>query len=81
MKFKIGDRVEITRYNYGNSRIDIGQKAKIISINDDHIGLKFEENVKGHTCDGKCLYGYGWFVNVNHIKRIKPLSWKEEMKR
>lgn len=32
------------------------------------IGVKWDKNVSGHDCDGRCEYGFGWWVDATSIE-------------
>lgn len=44
--FKVGDRIICSAPNYG------GLKGRIIAKGDKKIGVEFEEDIAGHSCDG-----------------------------
>lgn len=80
-KFKIGDKVVVTAHN-GNISNPIVYSKDLFNlvgtICDVHrsywsdestsYGVKFEEYIDGHNCDGNCEYGYGQNVNENYLK-------------
>jgi len=69
-KFKVGDRVVCTGEHDSNKRI-VNQAGTIKEIGGYLIGVVFDEDVNGHSCGGKCKYGYGWYV-PEHL--LKPIS-------
>lgn len=70
----VGDKVECVRDSPdNNSSITIGMQGVICIIVDSspHIGVRWNEEVdRGHSCQGACSRGYGWFVAPSDIKRI-----------
>lgn len=80
-KFKIGDKVIVAAHKdemecpYVFSTKDPFNLTGIIcsvhftwSNVSTSYGVKFEENIGGHDCDGACEYGYGQNINENYLK-------------
>ena len=58
---KVGQRV-LCRKEYGTI---------IELINSDKVGIKFDKKRSiYHSCNGRCEFGYGWYVNSVDITRI-----------
>lgn len=72
--FNVGDRVECIRDSPDNNgSISVGMQGVICTIvynTSPHIGVRWDEEVGGHDCQGECSNGYGWFVTASDIKRI-----------
>ena len=34
------------------------------------IGVEFDERANGHSCDGKCKYGHGWWVSADGLQPL-----------
>lgn len=72
-KFKIGDRVKcigITIKGYGK----LGTVRKI----GGSVGVEFDENVDGHTLDGCCKDGHGWWIGSPSLELVTESKPKEE---
>lgn len=80
-KFKIGDKVIVAAHKdemecpYVSSTKDPFNLTGIIcsvhfawSNGNTSYGVKFEENIGGHDCDGACEYGYGQNINEKYLK-------------
>jgi hypothetical protein len=72
MEFKVGDRILCVETRYK------GKRGKIVHINDDLLGVAFDEVVfSGHDCNRHCEYGHGKyllkrrFILENINKRIE----------
>ena len=69
--FQVGDLVIAAKdYPQYNDNIRKGQDGVIchIDIEDDMIGVDWEFDVAGHSCDGHCPNGYGWYVKAEEIE-------------
>lgn len=60
MAFKIGDRVKT---EYGTGKI-------IADPVSDSPGVEHDENIKGHSCQGKGKGGYCYWISKGDIKKI-----------
>ena len=73
--FKVGDKIEITgNYDGGNGKIEEGMIGKICKFNKEYnsVGIEFDENIQGHSCDGNCEDYHGYYVGYDGIKLIEP---------
>jgi hypothetical protein len=64
-KFKVGDRVKCigtTIKGYG--------KVGTVRRTGDSVGVEFDENVDGHTLDGCCEKGYGWWIKSSDLELV-----------
>ena len=73
-KFKEGDRVKciqegITGY---------GKVGTVLIGGDTGVGVKFDENVNGHSLDGMCSNGYGWWIRFCDLELVTDSKPKEE---
>lgn len=68
--FCAGDRVEaIDRVRVNGKYIEIGDTGTVCCGNFiGSIGVSWDALYAGHSCDGRCKYGTGWYVNPNCIK-------------
>ena len=72
-KFKIDDRVKcigIPARGYGK----VGTVRQI----GGSVGVEFDENVDGHTLDGCCKDGHGWWVGSPGLELVTESKPKEE---
>lgn len=81
--FHIGDRVYACVANPDdNCMINIGDYGTVCDIgnNGRRIAVKWDDYVNGHDCDGKCDYGYGWWVDSTCIEldEFSDVEIKEE---
>ncbi len=65
-KFKVGDRVTYRCQGYGPD----GQSGTVKIIkgrNDQPYGVGFDEAFSGHTIDGFCKDGHGWWCDEDYL--------------
>lgn len=70
-RFHIGDRVCASKGRPdGNDSISAGDAGTVCIIGKGgaRIGVKWDKNVSGHDCDGRCEYGFGWWVDATSIE-------------
>jgi len=72
-KFKIGDRVK----GIGAQSKCYGKLGTIRQIGGS-VGVEFDENVDGHTLDGCCKNGHGWWVGSPGLELVTESKPKEE---
>ena len=75
MVFHVGDRVCcVVDYPSNNLSIRLGMTGTVcyLSNGDPSIGVVWEQNISGHDCNGRCPYGFGWYVQEYEIE-IVPL--------
>jgi hypothetical protein len=86
-KFNIGDRVVAIDVYDGNEKI-VGVSGNIISIRDNgNCAVEFDEYVGGHSLEGRCEDGYGWYVTQSCLDHLQdyliqlapPMSYDEVM--
>lgn len=67
--FEIGDRVcSIVDHPDDNQYIVIGSKGTVVYIDYNLIFVEWDDNVYGHTCDGRAKDGHGWNVEQFQIE-------------
>jgi hypothetical protein len=76
-KFRKGDRVYARWDNpSGNRYIQAGDTGTVVDIDtykgdpEHQIGIRWDEEIKGHNCDGYCEPGHGWYVRAKAIEFI-----------
>lgn len=74
-KFKVGDRV-IGIGTFDCTVID-GLYGTVLGDKSPHgnYPIEFDENIGGHSCEGRCKGGHGWYVPHNHLKLANE-NWK-----
>jgi len=84
--FQVGDRVIVIadRLASGNRSIcrgDIGTVCHIPGVfyNKEHgetylVGIRFDECVSGHDCEGACEFGHGWYIRDYEISRLVDIE-------
>lgn len=80
-KFKIGDRVKVNLISLGNEEWR-GKKGTVVDFKDDGdlVGIDFDEKGIGHTLDGKCKDGHGWWMEPKHFNKIGTGNIRDELK-
>ena len=78
-EFKVGDRVVGIGRVCGYSIDGVSGIIKGFDSSWNTIGVEFDKNVDGHTLDGLCIGGYGYWVNKESIKLL-PRTKDEEIK-
>lgn len=64
-KFQTGDRIRAT-VTVGAEEVN-DAVGTIIDIDFHDYAVRFDEYIGGHTCDGLCEDGYGWWVYEEHM--------------
>ena len=84
--FQVGDRVIVTADHLASTNRSIcrGDVATVCNIrgafyDKEHgetylVGIRFDENVYGHDCEGTCEFGYGWYVRDYEISRLVDIE-------
>ena len=72
MKFKVGDVVScLVDHPDNNSEIWAGTTGVVVAVRADgyRLGVKWDISVKsGHSCEGACEDGYGWWIDSNNVE-------------
>lgn len=69
MQFKVGDIVKTIKNI--DSKITKGMIGKIVEITDEiRLGIEFNENIQGHSLNGKVKYNHGWYCRQEYITKI-----------
>lgn len=70
-ELKIGDRVEVTCKEINGNPL-LGEVGTIINISERGImSIEFDNDIDGHSCGGNGKYGYCWYVNKEHLKKVE----------
>lgn len=77
MKFKIGDRVECIKvHDYGPNVGEKGEIKKIPSSGMFNPGVRFDNSFdSGHSLEGDCKDGHGWFLPEDNLKLIVQVKF------
>lgn len=72
--FKVGDRVRCVE-SFGNDKI-VGKLGTIIAkgIASDTWGVFFDKYINGHSLDGACEAGYGWWIPAGMLVKNSDKS-------
>lgn len=76
--FNIGDRVR-TKTLTGKKLS--GLTGTVVDMENDWIGVKFDVNISnkyglGHSCEGWCEYGYGYYIYEKELELIEETPLK-----
>ncbi len=79
--FEIGDRVHLlVDHPYNNPDLSFGETGTVCAIIAHSVGVRWDKKIYvGHTCDGFCEDGYGWWVRsrdiqlLNKIQELNPI--------
>ena len=71
MDFIIGDRVLCTSMYDGNYSVK-DAVGTVITVKDasGRYGVEFDEYVKGHDIQGRCEYGYGYWIDSELLEPL-----------
>ena len=61
-EFKVGDRVRYIVEGGAGTRIRVGDTGTVCVVYKSYIGVEWDRNVGGHSCQGKARVGHGWNV-------------------
>lgn len=62
--FKVGDRVKCIHRDIKG----YGKVGTVVKNGDTSCGVKFDEAIGGHSLDGTCENGYGWWIDSNNLE-------------
>lgn len=71
MEFNVGDRVRAARDLTG--MLIEGMLGTVISSGDDErwVGVRWDDNIYSHSCDGLCEEGHGWWSFTNDLIKVE----------
>jgi len=69
-KFNIRDKVRCLVAFEGNKKIKGAEGIVVDTSVSARPGVNFKKDVGGHTCDHRCRYGYGWYVDPSCLHLI-----------
>ena len=79
MGFHIGQRVTTAACKSGTI-VHIFYDTSFGETPREYCGVAFDEYVSGHSCDGRCEYGYGWYmpsIDLIPIDSCKSIGLEE----
>lgn len=80
-KFQVGDRVVVVN-DQNNALLNIGDVGTICYVRDEfstNLGVESDRPSKGHSCDGRCRKGHGWWVPRRHLELIEEETVEDEL--
>lgn len=73
-KFKIGDRVQCIN----KSMPGYLKTGTVRETGEGNVGVEFDEYMSGHTLQGQCKNGYGWYIEPKDLDIVLSTKPKEE---
>lgn len=69
--FKIGDRVRCVE-SFANADT-VGELGTIVAKGNTQgmYGVAFDKYIHGHSLDGKCTSGYGWWIPEDMLEKVR----------
>ncbi|MGM9663667.1 MAG: hypothetical protein ACI3XF_02385 [Eubacteriales bacterium] len=62
----------------GGSYDTEGMAGTVVTSDKRYYGVKFDENVDGHSLEGRCPYGYGLWVHSENLSPLHPIKKASE---
>ena len=72
---KVGDRVKCIKKA---ERVEVGMLGTITKVTATIFGIEWDDGIAGHSCDGTCENGKGWFVNKKNVSKAEITDWRNE---
>lgn len=76
--FEVGDRVQyVSKEPYAGNEKIIGKFGTVVDTTELYcryarrIGVEFDEDVNGHSCDGKGMKNHCWNVPISMVEKVK----------
>ncbi len=66
--FKVGDRVRCVE-SFANADT-VGELGTIVAKGSDSWGVAFDKYINGHSLDGECEAGYGWWIPEDMLEKV-----------
>lgn len=77
-EFKVGDRVRYIIEGGNGARIRVGDTGTVCEVGKSCIGVEWDRNVGGHSCQGKAKIGHGWNVMRECLELLNGASEPED---
>ena len=68
---KIGMRVKVTKIVSDSEKV-LGKTGTVVKMHlrGNSFGIEFDKEIVGHSCDGTCKSGHGWFVFPEALEEV-----------
>ena len=76
-EFKIGDRVELVGENW-NMNINVGDVGTVVANSGLFIGVDFDRDTDGHSCDGRGRLGHCWNIPCEDLEKLEEAEEEVE---
>lgn len=76
-EFKIGDRVELVGENW-NMNINVGDVGTVVANSGLFIGVDFDRDTGGHSCDGRGRLGHCWNIPCEDLEKLEEAEEEVE---
>lgn len=80
-KFQVGDRVVVV-CDQNSTLLGIGDTGTVCCVYDASIlfiGIESDRLSRGHSCDGHCRRGRGWWIPPEHLELIEEETVEDEI--
>lgn len=67
-EFKVGDRVR-TIHDDRDRRLE-GKIGTVVEVAGFCVGVDFDSEIDGHTCDGFARMGHGWYLPASYLEYV-----------
>ena len=76
-KFQVGDRVRLicSEFSVG---MPVGQTGTVREVCEISIGVESDNHSNGHSLNGRCQDGYGWWISYANLELIEEESVEDE---
>lgn len=76
-EFKIGDRVELVGESW-NININVGDVGTVVANSGLFIGVDFDRDTGGHSCDGRGRLGHCWNIPCEDLEKLEEAEEEVE---
>ena len=70
---QVGDKVSYQSKVAAGSKIKFGEIGTVRVVEDGQVGVVFDRNIGGHSLDGRCANGYGWYFYRDTGPKVSSL--------
>ena len=77
-QFQVGDRVRLIRPELSASLL-VGETGTVKVVMGVSVGVESDNYSHGHSLDGRCQNGYGWWIYDENLELIKEESVEDEL--
>lgn len=77
-QFQVGDRVRLicSEFSVGMS---VGQTGTVREADEISIGVESDNHSNGHSLNGLCQNGHGWWIHSANLELIEEESVEDEL--